>query len=483
MRNPYIGMGRSQLRDATKRLQGADIYSPRAAVQIDDAYKATEAAMPQGMQASYVQQRGEALAKLTDDFRSDMGEIRSNQEYGDFVVDTIGDNRQTLSEDEDAGLSTLLDTIVTGGMGSRMADSRYVSRAVADGNRYMDARSPQLDEFRRSKKQSYGDLEEKLLELNQLQGGVPSPVERVVNGNDVRLHTRYEVNPVTGQQQVAPFIDTDTGNILTSTFGMLPEDLRGTASEIVALNALKLMDEGPAKMNRQQKKVQNRGGYWESKDMHHYADAKQGNSKVEMMMAGRGGNYDKSLNIPRYTKLLKNKNISVKEEVDKLRERGYTIEGAVKELADRGDLKPINETSVGKIARSDISNVGGDPEAVYDKLLVTGYDRNMMRDADSIRHNWQIDHSVHPDAEKFATDNLAVAPQTIHMVDLPGLRGAIDRGEIKTELKSKLNTGFDRKGSERDKLSETFGQDNRYIQDLTLTHPFTQQLLQKLPYQ
>ena len=70
MRNPYIGKGRTELRNAMMRLKGADIYTPRAAVQIDDAFKATEAAMPQGMQASYKQQRDESLSKLDSNYQT-----------------------------------------------------------------------------------------------------------------------------------------------------------------------------------------------------------------------------------------------------------------------------------------------------------------------------------------------------------------------------------------------------------------------------
>ena len=57
--------------------------------------------------------------------------------------------------------------------------------------------------------------EEDVLQLAELRGGVPAPlVETLANGNEVRTHTRYAVNPVTGETEVIPFIDTATGRVV-----------------------------------------------------------------------------------------------------------------------------------------------------------------------------------------------------------------------------------------------------------------------------
>ena len=81
-------------------------------------------------------------------------------------------------------------------------------------------------------------------------------METLANGNEVRTHTRYAVNPVTGETEVIPFIDTATGRVLETEFGMLNHlrpmtqnrgrNVTETASELVGLHALKLMDEAPA---------------------------------------------------------------------------------------------------------------------------------------------------------------------------------------------------------------------------------------------
>ena len=94
-----------------------------------------------------------------------------------------------------------------------------VQRALVDAEQYIAARRPELEEFRKSDTQSLGDIEETLLSLSTLRGGVPEPVIRPSStGGESRLHTRYANNAITGQQQIAPFIDTDTGHVLTTNF-------------------------------------------------------------------------------------------------------------------------------------------------------------------------------------------------------------------------------------------------------------------------
>ena len=171
-------------------------------------------------------------------------------------------------------------------------------------------------------------------------------------------------------------------------------------------------------------------------------------------------------------------------EVNKLRNQGYTIEQAVHEMAKKGQLKPIKPESSGKIARSDISNVNQDPEAVYDQLLVTGYDSELLNDSKAVKFGNMPRSNADPRAADYSTDKLAVAPETIHMVNLPQLRKAIDSGKINTTIFSNRNKGVSGTGYVRDKLQEIIPQNkNPYITDLTVSHPFTQQLLANLQYQ
>ena len=94
------------------------------------------------------------------------------------------------------------------------------------------------------------------------------------------------------------------------------------------------------------------------------------------MMVGRGGTYDDTMNIPRYTKIIKREDVNLRNEVNRLRRQGLTIEQAVSRLANQGVIEPVDSTSVGKPGRADVRNVDGDPDAVYDGLLVSGYDKD-----------------------------------------------------------------------------------------------------------
>ena len=67
----------------------------------------------------------------------------------------------------------------------------------------------------------------------------------------------------------------------------------------------------------------------------------------------------------------------------------------------------------------------GDPDAVYDGLLVSGYDKDLLKDATDVRYGRGTSRTPAL-ARAFATDKFALAPETLHKVDLGGLRDAID---------------------------------------------------------
>ena len=310
----------------------------------------------------------------------------------------------------------------------------------SDAIQYASNRRPDLD-LLKADGQSYGDVEEQLLQLGQLRGNdttaVPAPLVEA-------LATEFGM------------LDINPGQA-----GQGGKD--DTASEIVGLSALKLMDEDPAKMNRQRKLVK-RYGKERMADMHHYADAKKGDSNVEMMISQRGGRNDNTVAIPTYTNLVPLGNTNIKQEVTKLKNQGLSTEQAVESLIANGKIQDTRETRWGKLGRSDINNVAGDADAVYNELLVSGFPSEQVRsDRD------------------FKSHKLAAAPVSLHMVDLPGMRGAINRGEIDTQTIMTPNRGFDRKGHDRMKVQEIIPQNNQYVTDLTTSHPFTQQLLRSLP--
>lgn len=360
-----------------------------------------------------------------------------------------------------------------------LADYERELDIESDAIQYASNRRPDLD-LLRAEGQSYGDIEEQLLKLGQLRGNVPAPlVDKLADGNELRTHTRYGTNDVTGEREVRPFIDTETGEALVTEFGMLDDLLpmthnrnnpnaTPTASEYVGLNAAKLMDGESTTFNT---------------GPHQYADVINDGRNVDLMMVGRGGNYDDTINIPRFTNIIKNSDFNLEGEINKLRKGGLTIEQAVSRLANLGEIKPVNPSSYGKLAKSDMRNVSNNPAAVYDELLVSGYDRGMYNQAAAIKMGRQPYGRPHPLAKEFATDKLAVAPETLHQVDLAGLRGAIDSGEVKSKIFTNKNRGVDGRGHIRDKVQEIIPQKgNPYVQDLSISHPFTQQILKNLPY-
>lgn len=346
--------------------------------------------------------------------------------------------------------------------------------AMQDAEEYLTMRRPELDQFRKDG-QSYGDVEADLLALDTLRGNVPAPVVRRYGpGEEDRLHTRYQTNQVTGQQEVAPFMDTETGNVLVTELGKLdikPHTKGGrddTASELVGLNILKLMDEEPASMNR----VGNN---------HHYADAKLGSKNVEMMIADRGrdrfGNdLGKTNAVPMYTNVVPTGNVPdeqvpavVKKAFDAARRRnGGSTEKAYQELIATGQIKDNGQYGIGKILRSDINNVGGDADAVYDSLLISGYDRKLTKED-----------------KDFRSDTMAVAPTSIHMIeDLGALREGLRKGQLEAPafVPPRPNYGGGGGGGHaRAKIMEVIPTGSKHVKNLAYTHPLTQQLLQTLP--
>lgn len=274
---------------------------------------------------------------------------------------------------------------------------------------------------------------------------IPEPAIYMDGNNEIRVHTKYETNPFTDQREVVPYLDAGTDDALVTRLGMLninPMTKGGpdmSANELVALNLAKLMNSGIARENKQTVN---------GKPQHHYADIKLGDQNVELMIARRGGKYDNTVNIPRYTGLYKRGDYNLASKVNDLRSEGLTIEQAVNKLANDGYLESIDEKSMGKLARANIENVGGDPEAVYDKLLVTGYDKDLVQASGSIKNGYSP-NVYHPLAEQYATDRLAVAPETMHMINLPGLRNAIDSGKVSTDIFSNPNKGVRGTGRER----------------------------------
>ena len=85
--------------------------------------------------------------------------------------------------------------------------------------------------------------------------GVPRPARVAIPGGELRVHTTYGTNPLTGQQEILPYLDPGTGAVLTTNYGDSRNggiDLAGysKASEYVQDRAMRLMGLDPRPNNR-----------------------------------------------------------------------------------------------------------------------------------------------------------------------------------------------------------------------------------------
>ena len=149
------------------------------------------------------------------------------------------ENINQLSPEEMLGMDAIVDSIVTGGMGSRMADGQYLRSAVKDAYEYYPQRKAQLDQL--------GVDENQLDALGELTQGnrvVPMPIrQRLENGNELRTHVDYDVNPVTEQLEIVPYLDPSRPNeVLRTEFGYVDRLPGGhdKALEYLGENILKL---------------------------------------------------------------------------------------------------------------------------------------------------------------------------------------------------------------------------------------------------
>ena len=119
----------------------------------------------------------------------------------------------------------------------------YIDAAMQDAMEYLPRRRAELE--------AMGASEEELMNLGELTGGnrvVPMPIRRKgeLRGNEVRTHVDYDVNPVTGQTEVVPYLDPSNGEVLRTGFGVPRRGMglpggHDKGSEYIGENILKLM--------------------------------------------------------------------------------------------------------------------------------------------------------------------------------------------------------------------------------------------------
>lgn len=304
----------------------------------------------------------------------------------------------------------------------------------------------------------------KELDTGILRGNVPGPYIKSRKGNETRVFMDRQQNDITGKPELVPFADPSTGTPLTQRFGMLPIDGKQTkANEIIQQTALKLAGLDATFNNTRS---------------HHYSDhiARNADGSVQRIEGKiRDSTMPKTDNIPIEGVRLPNTSLKGKEMARSVRskinnnQRGRDIITSTEELLKQGVLKPPGsmDQRLGKILRSDPSYMK-DPKGIYDSLLVTGYSGALQRRPD------------------FKSDKLAVAPDSVYMVDDLSLAKKYIEGG-KGSLMVTPNGGHSKDGPERAfvqaVLPVSAKQDGRNIyRDMTTASPNVGQLLSNLEY-
>ncbi len=349
-----------------------------------------------------------------------------------------------------------------------IASEHAVELATQDAIAYINKRAPELDAMGLLQGgRKLGKASEIVANLDRLQGDVPMPIiKNNKDGTRTRTHTQYAINDITGQEQVVGYMDPNSPDeVLKSVFGtstrkVLSKDSRGNpefqrGDEEVAENVMKLM--GNQTMPR------GHGGLGLS-------DLQSGGKNVDVMM--RPSYTDNAL-LPAFTALRtadagrKNAD-SIASEMDtlikhRMNRNGGNLMAAVDELRDQGRLDNsfTPNMMLGKIGRADSNRISSERE-LYDELIMPGYNKEVMN----------ID-TKSPEAPKYMT----IEPNSIHKVDLKGALDYLQSGVKPQQLKVMGNYGAEGGGLPRAQAKVRIPLNESFIEDVTVTHPMTQQML------
>jgi hypothetical protein len=326
-------------------------------------------------------------------------------------------------------------------------------------------------------------MEDKLNNLGRLKGtytipeginkgarvGIPAPlVENFSKGRNnyqERRHTEYDIDPITGQTQVIPFMDpSNPTKGLVTTFGErrdLNPPSGPSAVELVELQALKLAGM-PASL------------YGTGTAPHHYADFVSGDKRIEGMMVDRGKPHlNSGIAVPSYTSLVVEPDRLIYPEgfnprgiKDLVEQEGKklgtkdTIK-ATESLIDKGILGVDTEHRFGKLMRGDPS-VMKDPEAVYDALVIAGMNKQAAGTGNFNKY--------------------AYPPDTLHYIpDLEATTKAVREGKI-GRMWTTPNKGVSGDDYLRAKMQHVIPNTHATVENMAEVYPHTGQLLRNLPF-
>lgn len=353
----------------------------------------------------------------------------------------------------DGALQAAADNILSDIRGEVAIDS-----AMQDAMDYLPTRRAQLSAMQAP--------ESHVLELAELAGGVPAAISHTdrETGSERRTHVEYDINPITGQQEVVPIMNPDRPQeVLRTTYGVLGIDPEaGHQSEPAMANALRLLGykvgwndptlQGVNRAGRPYTYTEGKADLRASKEDHTlYAD----------VMVDR--NYEPTVPIPLYTSLVPSQGGGAqvaRQLIEKqLSQQPSTgLYDTIEDMVASGVLNPPDDRRFGKLARADANNFAGD--ALYDILLMPGYDRQVM----SLKGEQ-------------SPQQMPTAPSSISLVNLKKALMALNEGKAET-VKMNKNYSASGRGYERLQVKPRFGRTSEVgITDAVEQYPILQQLL------
>jgi hypothetical protein len=330
-------------------------------------------------------------------------------------------------------------------------------------------------------------MEDRLGGLGRLQGNVPMPLINSDSRGEQRIHTEYDINPITGVEEVVPFADPrDPTKALQSVIktykkGQLPDGF-DEAAEYLANNAVMLASRKPSGAN--------------ATNAYHRADLKVGDMPIDVEATSNTGAGKGVVPMQAYTFLNRPNDImqgltqggearwkgtsderafrndATSTITQRMNDRGISGVQAIEELVDEGFFDPrINSEGVplrqGKMFKSQMQDGFG------------GLGVNNKDDLISYTINPGWDSKEAYDAGKDGRYTLVQAPDSLHMLDLAKAREALMTGDLsmKLDLSRPVNYGSTRRGPARMHVMYDVPYAHPAVTDLTATRPMTQQIL------
>jgi len=240
-----------------------------------------------------------------------------------------------------------------------------------------------------------------LYKLGRLQGDVPMPIMR--DGGNLRVHTQYRTDGITGQEVVVPVMNPNSPEqVLSTQMGVRPADV-DQADEVISKRALQLMG---YKVDMPQNNKQADFQVTDAQGNQYAFDGMQisQGTPIEMQTHSFVAPYRNGGGI-----------MSVNETqalLDKGYQQGQNVIDQVDHLADRGQvLYPDTARKAGKVLRGDRTQYRVDEELEYDALIMPEYKE-----------------SIRSGPRHLQPRNIVTAPQGIVLADMPLAYDAVRSG-------------------------------------------------------